>query len=522
MALGRHICFAKSSACLSSPSLSFLSTAAHFLQPPNLFFSHKSVKSPLAMLARVSHVARFPGFRRCERSLLHSIRCNASSSAPQTSEKPESKNSRNPRVSEGGRRKKSAEVDSTSSREDIRTLRLKKVEDLRAGGFEPYGYTWDRTHTAAELQKQYVDLPSATEANEEKDHVAVAGRIIARRVFGKLAFLTMRDDSGDIQLYCEKAKLTDEAFDQLKTLMDIGDFIGAKGTMKRTEKGELSVLVGELSILTKSLLPLPDKWHGLTDVEKRYRQRYVDMIMNPDVATVFRDRAKIISEIRRHMESLGYLEIETPVLQGEAGGADARPFVTHHNALGQDMYLRIATELHLKRMVVGGFERVYEIGRIFRNEGISTRHNPEFTSIELYQAYADYDDMMNLAEEIVEKCALTVNGSLSLTYQGTEISLQRPWKRASMHSLVEEVTGINFASFGDDIEAAKNAAVSFFAGHIERHDTGTILKAPSIGHLVNEVFEMVVEKTLIQPTFVMDHPVEISPLAKPHRRYAYQ
>lgn len=469
------------------------------------------------MLARVSHVARFPGFRRCERSLLHSIRCNASSSAPQTSEKPESKNSRNPRVSEGGRRKKSAEVDSTSSREDIRTLRLKKVEDLRAGGFEPYGYTWDRTHTAAELQKQYVDLPSATEANEEKDHVAVAGRIIARRVFGKLAFLTMRDDSGDIQLYCEKAKLTDEAFDQLKTLMDIGDFIGAKGTMKRTEKGELSVLVGELSILTKSLLPLPDKWHGLTDVEKRYRQRYVDMIMNPDVATVFRDRAKIISEIRRHMESLGYLEIETPVLQGEAGGADARPFVTHHNALGQDMYLRIATELHLKRMVVGGFERVYEIGRIFRNEGISTRHNPEFTSIELYQAYADYDDMMNLAEEIVEKCALTVNGSLSLTYQGTEISLQRPWKRASMHSLVEEVTGINFASFGDDIEAAKNAAVSFFAGHIERHDTGTILKAPSIGHLVNEVFEMVVEKTLIQPTFVMDHPVEISPLAKPHR-----
>lgn len=469
------------------------------------------------MLARVSHVARLPGFRRCDRSLLFSLRCNVTNSVPQTSEKPESKNSRSPRVSEGGRRKKGADVDSTSSREDIRTLRLKKVDDLRAGGFEPYGYTWDRTHTAAELQKKYVDLPSATEANEDKDHVAVAGRIIARRAFGKLAFLTLRDDSGDIQLYCEKVKLMDEAFDQLKTSMDVGDFVGAKGTIKRTEKGELSVLVGELSILTKSLLPLPDKWHGLTDVEKRYRQRYVDMIMNPEVAAVFRNRAKITSEIRRHMEGLGYLEIETPVLQGEAGGADARPFVTHHNALGRDLYLRIATELHLKRMVVGGFERVFEIGRIFRNEGISTRHNPEFTSIELYQAYADYHDMMNLAEELVEKCALAVNGNTSLVYQGTEISLQRPWRRATMHSLVQDVTGIDFASYGNDLEAAKAAAMSFFEGHIERHDTGTILKSPSVGHLVNEVFEMVVEKTLIQPTFVMDHPVEISPLAKPHR-----
>ncbi|KAG0563488.1 hypothetical protein KC19_8G035200 [Ceratodon purpureus] len=469
------------------------------------------------MLARVGFVARLPGFRRCERSLLSSLRCNATNSVPQTSEKPESKSVRNPRVSEGGRRKKGADLDSTSSREDIRAVRLKKVEELRAGGFEPYGYTWDRTHFAVELQKKYVDLPSATEANEEKDHVAVAGRIIARRVFGKLAFLTMRDDSGDIQLYCEKAKMMDEPFDLLKTSLDIGDFVGVKGTMKRTDKGELSVMVGEISILTKSLIPLPDKWHGLTDVEKRYRQRYVDMIMNPDVATVFRNRAKITSEIRRHMESLGYLEIETPVLQGEAGGADARPFVTHHNALAQDMYLRIATELHLKRMVVGGFERVFEIGRIFRNEGISTRHNPEFTSIELYQAYADYHDMMNLAEELVERCALAVNGSTSITYQETEISLQRPWKRATMHSLVQEVTGIDFASFGDDIEAAKDAAMGFFEGHLERHDTGTIMKSPSIGHLVNEIFEMVVEKTLIQPTFVMDHPVEISPLAKPHR-----
>jgi lysyl-tRNA synthetase class 2 len=206
-------------------------------------------------------------------------------------------------------------TDGTSSREDIRTLRIKKVEDMRTGGYEPYGYTWERTDTAQELQSKYADLASATEANEEKDHVSVAGRIMARRVFGKLAFLTLRDDSGPIQLYCEKARIKDAAFDQLKTSLDVGDFVGAKGTIKRTEKGELSVLVEELAILTKSLLPLPDKWHGLTDIEKRYRQRYVDMIMNPDVAEVFRSRARITSEIRRHMDNLGFLEIETPVLQ---------------------------------------------------------------------------------------------------------------------------------------------------------------------------------------------------------------
>ncbi|CAM6057127.1 unnamed protein product [Sphagnum tenellum] len=443
------------------------------------------------------------------------------------SEKEEASASSSRSSSQGGGRRRlpkgssdGSSTDGTSSREDIRTLRIKKVEDMRTGGYEPYGYTWERTDTAQELQSKYVDLASATEANEEKDHVSVAGRIMARRVFGKLAFLTLRDDSGPIQLYCEKARIKDAAFDQLKTSLDVGDFVGAKGTIKRTEKGELSVLVEELAILTKSLLPLPDKWHGLTDIEKRYRQRYVDMIMNPDVAEVFRSRARITSEIRRHMDNLGFLEIETPVLQGEAGGADARPFVTHHNALDRNLYLRIATELHLKRMVVGGFERVYEIGRIFRNEGISTRHNPEFTSIELYQAYADYRDMMNLVEDLVTRCSLAVNGSLCLQYQETEISLERPWQRASMHSLVAEVTGIDFATFGSDIVAAKAATLEYFKGQIERHDTAAIHKSPSIGHLLNEVFEMVVEKTLIQPTFVMDYPVEISPLAKPHRSQA--
>ncbi|BBN16850.1 lysyl-tRNA synthetase, class II [Marchantia polymorpha subsp. ruderalis] len=442
-----------------------------------------------------------------------SVRCLS----VQTSEK--QPNLRKPKEGGGGGRRKSAKdadvegPEGTSSREDIRALRLQKVDKLRAGGIEPYAYNWDRTHTSDELQQKYIDLPNGVEAAKEDDRVSVAGRITARRAFGKLAFLTLRDDSSTIQLYCEKARLTEEGFEQIKGVLDIGDIIGAEGTVKRTEKGELSVYVDKLSILTKSLLPLPEKWHGLTDIEKRYRQRYVDMIVNPDVAGVFRARAKITSEIRRHMEELGYLEIETPVLQGAAGGADARPFVTFHNALGRDLYLRIATELHLKRMVVGGFERVFEIGRIFRNEGISTRHNPEFTSIEMYQAYADYHDMMNLAEDLVTRCAMAVNGKTTVTYQGTDISFERPWRRASMHSLVQDATGIDFATFGSNLEAAKSAAVSA----LSTSNSSLFDHCSSVGHVLNEVFETVVEKTLIQPTFVMDHPVEISPLAKPHR-----
>ncbi|KAL3682759.1 hypothetical protein R1sor_000781 [Riccia sorocarpa] len=448
---------------------------------------------------RMRQLTRLPGSTRCL--------------STQTSEK--QVNLRKPKEG-GGRRKKEAGGDGpegTSSREDIRALRLQKVDKLRAGGYEPYAYNWGRTHTAEQLHQKYIDLPSGEEANTEEDRVSVAGRITARRAFGKLAFLTLRDDSNTIQLYCEKARLDEEGFEQIKGVLDIGDIVGAQGTVKRTEKGELSVYVDKLSILTKSLLPLPEKWHGLTDIEKRYRQRYVDMIVNPDVADVFRARAKITSEIRRHMEDLGYLEIETPVLQGAAGGADARPFVTYHNALGRDLYLRIATELHLKRMVVGGFERVFEIGRIFRNEGISTRHNPEFTSIEMYQAYADYHDMMSLAEDLVIRCTLALKGETTVTYQGTEISFEGPWRRASMHSLVQDATGIDFASFGSDVEAAKSAALAALPGG----NPNLLTHCSTVGHVLNEVFEAVVEKTLIQPTFVMDHPVEISPLAKPHR-----
>lgn len=347
--------------------------------------------------------------------------------------------------------------------------------------------------------------------------MSIAGRIVARRAFGKLVFMTVRDDSGTIQLYCEKDSLTEEQFEQLKTIIDIGDIIGANGSIKKTEKGELSVYVKNFEILTKSLLPLPDKYHGLTDVDKRYRQRYVDMIANPEVADVFRTRAKVVSEIRKTMESFGFIEVETPVLQGAAGGAEARPFITHHNSLQRDLYLRIATELHLKRMLVGGLEKVYEIGRIFRNEGISTRHNPEFTTIEMYEAYSDYESMMNLAEEIVTRCAMATHGKLRVDYQGTEISLERPWRRETMHSLVKEATGIDFNSFGEDLESAKNAARGI---KTESNENISLQACSSVGHVLNEVFETVVESSLVQPTFVLDYPVEISPLAKPHRRYA--
>ncbi|XP_038725052.1 lysine--tRNA ligase, chloroplastic/mitochondrial-like isoform X2 [Tripterygium wilfordii] len=418
------------------------------------------------------------------------------------------------------RRSSSSSSSSTSDRDAVRAIRLKKVEELRSKGFEPYAYSWDRTHTSSQLQDIYKSLGNGEEANKENDTVSIAGRIVARRAFGKLAFLTLRDDSGTIQLYCEKEKLLNEQFDQLKTVVDIGDILGASGSIKRTEKGELSVYVKSFAILTKSLLPLPDKYHGLTDVDKRYRQRYIDMIANPEVADTFRKRAKIVSEIRKTVESFGFVEVETPVLQGAAGGAEARPFVTYHNSLGRQLYLRIATELHLKRMLVGGFEKVYEIGRIFRNEGISTRHNPEFTTIEIYEAYSDYQSMMNMAEEIVIRCALAVQGKLSIDYQGLEISLERPWRRETMHNLVKEATGIDFSELGNDLKVAKDITSRTLRSGLDKKDLSAFDACPSVGHLLNEVFEIVVEPKLLQPTFVLDYPVEISPLAKPHRRHA--
>ncbi|KAL8245564.1 hypothetical protein R6Q59_011822 [Mikania micrantha] len=426
-----------------------------------------------------------------------------------------------PKVAGRGRRSPAASnATSTSDRDAVRAIRLKKVDELRSKGLEPYAYKWDRTHTANQLQDIYKHLENGEESNNENDQVSISGRIVARRAFGKLAFLTLRDDSGTIQLYCEKERLANDQFEQLKSLVDIGDILGASGSIKRTEKGELSVCVDSFLILTKSLLPLPDKFHGLTDVDKRYRQRYVDMIANPEVADVFRKRAKIVSVIRQTVESVGFIEVDTPVLQGAAGGAEARPFITHHNSLGRDLYLRIATELHLKRMLVGGFEKVYEIGRIFRNEGISTRHNPEFTTIEIYEAYSDYESMMNMAEEIVTQCALSVNGKLIVDYQGVEINLERPWRRETMHNLVKEATGIDFIELGNDLNAVKEATFNALNMSPNNQDRHLIEACSSVGHVLNEVFEMVVEPTLVQPTFVLDYPVEVSPLAKPHRRHA--
>lgn len=403
---------------------------------------------------------------------------------------------------------------SGSSLEEIRAARLEKVEQLKQQGITPYAYKWEVTENAAQLQEQYTNLANGEEIETE---VSIAGRIIARRIFGKLAFFNLQDETGTIQLYLDKKRITEKmadtpnAFNTITKLTDTGDILGAKGTIKRTEKGELSIVVNEYAILTKSLLPLPDKWHGLTDTEKRYRQRYVDLIVNPEVRQTFRRRAQITASIRRYLDEQGFIEIETPVLQSEAGGADARPFVTYHNTLEMDLYLRIATELHLKRLIVGGFEKVFELGRIFRNEGVSTRHNPEFTSIEIYQAYADYQDMMVLTENIITKAAQDVLGTLKLSYQNQEIDLTPPWRRVTMHELVTEKTGLDltqFSNFEEAASAAKNASINV------PDDCKTI------GKLLSEAFEQKVEESLIQPTFVIDFPVEISPLAKPHREKA--
>lgn len=399
----------------------------------------------------------------------------------------------------------------SSTLEEIRAARLEKVAGLQKAGLNPYAYQWKSTAHAQQLQEQYADLAPGEEISTE---VAIAGRIIARRIMGKLAFFNLQDETGTIQLYLDKKRISEtmaavpNAFNTVIKLTDTGDILGAKGTIKRTERGELSIYVNQYEILTKSLLPLPDKWHGLTDVEKRYRQRYVDLIVNPEVRQTFRRRAQITAAIRRYLDQEGFIEIETPVLQSEAGGADARPFITYHNTLEMELYLRIATELHLKRLIVGGFEKVFELGRIFRNEGVSTKHNPEFTSIEIYQAYADYYDMMELTENIIVNAAQDVLGTLKITYQDTQIDLTPPWRRVTMHELVQEITGVDLNSF-EDFESARIAA--------ENAGIGVPEDCKTIGKLLNEAFEQKVEETLIQPTFVLDFPVEISPLAKPHR-----
>ena len=396
---------------------------------------------------------------------------------------------------------------------ELRETRLEKGKALAALGQGPYGLRFEPSHRTAELQEAHADLAKG----EERDvAVAVAGRVMTRRVMGKLAFFTLADESGPIQLYLDKATLDAASpdapppgdFAHITSLVDAGDLIGVQGTLRRTDRGELSVKVTSWQMLSKSLQPLPDKWHGLADVEKRYRQRYLDLIVSPHTRDTFRRRALAVSAMRRWLDERGFLEIETPVLQSVPGGADARPFETHHNALDLPLTLRIATELHLKRLVVGGFERVYELGRIFRNEGISTRHNPEFTSVEIYQAYADYGDMMDLTERLIAHVCEQVCGGTRLTYQGTEVDLTPPWRRATMHGLVREATGLEFSAFGSRAEAAAAMA----AQGLE-----VPALADSVGRLLVEAFEQRVEADLIQPTFVIDYPVENSPLARAHR-----
>lgn len=391
--------------------------------------------------------------------------------------------------------------------EDLRRERLEKVEQLRTQGVEPYPYRFERTDTAVELKEKYRQIANGQEVDVP---VAVAGRIMARRVLGKLAFFTLQDESGRIQLYLEKSRIGEamgpDAFKRLDKLSDNGDILGVRGTIKRTDKGELSIYVRDYELLCKALLPLPSEYYGLKDTEKLYRQRHLGLIMDQKVRDTFRKRALTIRAIRNFLDGRGYLEMETPVLQVEAGGAAARPFATHHNALDLGLYLRIATELHLKRLVVGGFEKVYELGRIFRNEGISTRHNPEFTSVEIYTAYADYHDTMDLVEELLRTASLAVLGTTTLVWEGTALDLSRTFRRITMAEAVQAVTGIAFLDLSPDDAIQKAATLGV---EVDDH--------ASNGQVLYRIFEEKVEPTLREPTFVLDYPVEVSPLAKSHR-----
>ncbi len=379
---------------------------------------------------------------------------------------------------------------------EILRVRREKLEALKSEGRNPYQITsFDKNHSSAQIIENFDEY--------EGKVVTVAGRIISKRIMGKASFFHIMDGAGQIQVYARRDVMGDEPYAEYKK-MDIGDIVGITGEAFRTNAGEISVKAHSITLLSKSLLPLPEKWHGLKDTDLRYRQRYVDLIVNPEVKKTFYLRSQIIKCIRDYMDSLGYIEVETPILQDSAGGAAARPFITYHNTLDMDMYLRIATELHLKRLVVGGFEKVYEIGRIFRNEGMDTRHNPEFTTIELYEAYTDYHGMMDVVEGMFCYCAEQVLGTDTVTYQGTEISLARPWKRLTMVDAVKEYAGVDFSACKDDEQAremAKKAGIAFEG-------------KPTRGELLNEAFEQKAEQHLVQPTILCEYPVEVSPLAK--------
>ncbi len=378
----------------------------------------------------------------------------------------------------------------------ILRIRREKLTELRANGKDPFVIRkYDKTHDFKTIRDSFDAL--------EGSDVSVAGRILSRRDMGKANFIDLVDESGKMQIYIKSDDIGADAFAEYRK-WDIGDIVGVKGFVFRTRRGEISIHTKEITLLSKSLLPLPEKWHGLKDQDLRYRQRYVDLIVNPEVRDTFVKRSRIIAEIRNYLNERGFLEVETPILHNMAGGANARPFITHHNTLGIDLYLRIALELHLKRLIVGGFERVYELGRVFRNEGMDTRHNPEFTLLELYQAYTDYNGIMELTEDLIRTVARRVLGTETVTYGGVEIDLSKPFTRLSMVDAVKQYAGVDFGKIQSDDEA-KALAKAHHIAYEERHKRGDIL---------NLFFEQYCEDKLIQPTFITNHPVEISPLAK--------
>ena len=376
-------------------------------------------------------------------------------------------------------------------------VRIDKMHKIEEHGWKPFGYRFLYTHRAADIAAQFDEL------SEKETEVKMAGRIMAIRGHGKTCFMDMQDKTGRIQVYVRKDVIGEENYALIK-LMDIGDTVGITGTAFRTHMGELSIKATSVEMLSKSLRPLPEKWHGLKDVETRYRQRYVDLIVNPEVRETFVKRSQIIKSVREVLDSHDFLEVETPILNTIAGGAAARPFISYHNALDMQVYMRIAPELYLKRLIVGGMDRVYEMGRVFRNEGIDNRHNPEFTSVEIYQAFADYRDMMDLTEEVVVKTAEKVLGTTTINYEGTTIELASPWKRMSMIEAVKEYSGKDFTNV-TDLEEARAIAKELNVA---------IEPTFGIGKIINACFEEYVEDKLVQPTFITGHPKEISPLAK--------
>lgn len=381
-------------------------------------------------------------------------------------------------------------------------VRREKLQTLRNRDIEPFGGKFNRTHLSKELHETY-DALTKEEIEEKEIEVTVAGRIMTKRGKGKVGFAHLQDRKGQIQLYVRKDAVGEDDYETFKSA-DLGDFIGVTGTLMKTNTGEVTVRPTSLTQLSKALRPLPDKYHGLTNVEQRYRQRYLDLISNPESYDRFVKRSQIIAEVRKYLNNQDYIEVETPTLHNIAGGAAARPFITHHNALDMELYLRIALELHLKRLVVGGMERVYEIGRVFRNEGVDTTHNPEFTMLEVYTAYTDYEDVMDLTEGLIRTVAQNVLGTGKITYNEIDIDLESTWKRIHMVDAIKEQTGVDFWQEMTDEEAREIA---------KKHNV-PVEAHSQFGHVVNEFFEMFVEETLIQPTFVYGHPVEISPLAK--------